>query len=63
MGEPVRILDMAKAMVRLQGLQPEVDIPFVYTGLRPGEKLQLGTVHRHLRDDGAVPETPLAASP
>lgn len=39
MGEPVRIVDLARNMVRLQGLRPEVDIEFTYTGLRPGEKL------------------------
>ncbi|HEX2950021.1 MAG TPA: nucleoside-diphosphate sugar epimerase/dehydratase [Armatimonadota bacterium] len=39
MGEPVRIRDMAEDMIRLCGLEPQVDIPIVYTGLRPGEKL------------------------
>jgi FlaA1/EpsC-like NDP-sugar epimerase len=38
MGEPVRIVDMAKDLVRLSGLRPE-DIPIVYTGMRPGERL------------------------
>ena len=39
MGEPVRIFDMAKDLVELHGLVPEQDIKFVFTGLRPGEKL------------------------
>ena len=39
MGEPVRIDDMARNMIRLTGLTPDVDIKVVYTGLRPGEKL------------------------
>ena len=39
MGEPVRIRDLARQMIRLAGLTPEKDIAIVYTGLRPGEKL------------------------
>ena len=39
MGDPVRIDDLARNMIRLCGLEPDVDIPIVYTGLRPGEKL------------------------
>lgn len=39
MGEPVRILDLAKKMIRLAGLTPGKDIELRFTGLRPGEKL------------------------
>jgi FlaA1/EpsC-like NDP-sugar epimerase len=39
MGEPVRILDLAKDMITLSGLKPFEDIDIVFTGVRPGEKL------------------------
>ena len=50
MGEPLRIVQLAEDLIRLSGLAPE-DIPIVYTGLRPGEKLV-----ESLWEDGALVE-------
>jgi FlaA1/EpsC-like NDP-sugar epimerase len=39
MGNPIRIVDLAKQLILLSGLRPDVDIKIEYTGVRPGEKL------------------------
>ncbi len=45
MGNPVKIVDLARQMIRLAGLRPDRDIGIVYTGLRPGEKLNEELFH------------------
>jgi FlaA1/EpsC-like NDP-sugar epimerase len=40
MGQPVKILDLAERMIRLSGLEPGRDIDIMFTGIRPGERLQ-----------------------
>src|SRR3954447_1797271 len=51
MGDPVRIIDLARNMIRLAGLEPEVDIAVELIGRRPGEK-----IHEELFNPGERPE-------
>ena len=39
MGKPMKIIDLAKKVIKLAGKEPDVDIKIIFTGLRPGEKL------------------------
>jgi O-antigen biosynthesis protein WbqV len=45
MGEPVKIVDLARQMISLAGLRPEIDIKIAFTGPRPGEKLYEEVLH------------------
>lgn len=47
MGRPVKIYDLAKTMIKLSGLEPEVDIEIKFTGLRPGEKMHEALYYDH----------------
>ena len=51
MGDPVKIVDLARNMIRLAGLEPEVDIAIEIVGRRPGEK-----IHEELFNPGERPE-------
>jgi FlaA1/EpsC-like NDP-sugar epimerase len=52
MGKPIKIVELARQMVRLSGLQPDRDIEIKFTGLRPGEKLfeELQNLHANCVD-------------
>ena len=39
MGEALPVVELAREVIRLEGLRPDIEVPIIYTGLRPGEKL------------------------
>jgi FlaA1/EpsC-like NDP-sugar epimerase len=51
MGDPVRVVDLVEAMIRLSGFEPDVDVPIQFVGARPGEKLREELV---LAEEGVV---------
>jgi O-antigen biosynthesis protein WbqV len=62
MGEPVRIIDLARQMIRLAGLRPEIDVAIAITGMRPGERLHEELFHAAEElVETAVPGVRLAA--
>ena len=52
MGQPVKIIDLAKQMIRLAGLRPDIDVKIQIVGLRPGEKLYEEVMHN---DESVLP--------
>jgi FlaA1/EpsC-like NDP-sugar epimerase len=61
MGESVRIQDLARRMIRLAGHRPDIDVKIVYTGLRPGEKLDEELFHgAEAPRETAVPDIKIA---
>ncbi|CAN5673424.1 nucleoside-diphosphate sugar epimerase/dehydratase [soil metagenome] len=63
MGEPVKILNLAHDLIRLSGLEPEVDIPIKFTGMRPGEKLFEELMTAEEKDQATAHEQILVSKP
>lgn len=64
MGEALPVVELARKMIRLAGLQPDVDVPIVFTGLRPGEKLHEALIGaEEWREADPAPNVMAVASP
>jgi FlaA1/EpsC-like NDP-sugar epimerase len=63
MGQPVKISDLAERMIRLSGLEPGRDVKIIYTGIRPGERLNEILFAREEADSGIGISGVLAARP
>ena len=63
MGLPVKISDLAERMIRLSGLEPGRDVKIIYTGIRPGERLNEILFAREEADSGIGISGVLAARP
>ena len=63
MGEPVKILDLARQMIRIAGLKPDVDVKIEFTGIRPGEKLHEELFHAAEKPEPTAAKGILLAAP
>jgi len=64
MGEALPVVELAREVIRLEGLRPDVDVPIVFTGLRPGEKLHEALIGAdEWRDDDPAANVIAVGSP
>lgn len=64
MGEALPVVELAREVIRLEGLRPEIDVPIAFTGLRPGEKLHEALIGAdETRAPDPAPGVMLALSP
>jgi len=64
MGEALPVVELAREVIRLEGLRPDIDVPIVFTGLRPGEKLhELLIASGEWREADPAPGVIAVASP